>query len=219
VTWQPVVILANINVQHPVETAHAALFAGEDGRVTQVFDQQPILARLLNHFTDAFGRKEYPSVIALRQNLPPTYNKGRAISSFRDVIATSAIPLNRAHAIQAKHGIFAPLFANSFDFYPWMLGSDRQWLVALTPALMGLDTADRFSGQTSPEVPALLYESPDEPLLKALLNCWERRFSTSTPARATVLFSDRSTQPLKLRASRLSRQAIPTTSPVSSRYG
>ncbi len=180
-TWQPLVVLPNINVQHVVETRHAALVNLSHDRIRTLWKQYPALEYFLTGFKNAFGRQEFPSVLMMPDGAPETFRTSRAVSAFRDLIALSVIPWNRANAILRRGPGWEPVFGDSFDFYPWMLGKDYRMMIAFTPAAFSMDDPKDFAGQNSPGVPSYPLDYVDEPLVEELLRRWEKRFGVEEP--------------------------------------
>jgi len=105
-----------------------------------------------------------------------------AVASFRDLVALSVIPLQRARSIihSSSHNV---QYSDYFDFYPWTYSEHHDHLVCNTPALLGLHEIRAFKGQSSPILSALEFNhmSADAPLLRALLERWRIRYGTKKP--------------------------------------
>lgn len=179
--WLPIIALPNIDVRCSVESQFAAIVGQNDERVLQLCQEHPELSHFLGAFRDAFKRRHPASIVLLRDDAPETYRHGRAIAGFRDALALATIPYARSAVITVGRTMSDPLFANSFDFYPWMVDRDYRWMTAMTPALTGLDELQDFAGQTNPEISFHRLDHVDEPLLECLIERWERCFSTATP--------------------------------------
>jgi hypothetical protein len=177
--WEMVVVLPNIQVQGAIEANYAALVGPQDERVRSLCGALPVLGTFLASFVDDFGRSKVPAVLLFNNGAPAPYR--RSISGFRDAIALSSIPYQRAIAISYDRAAWAPVFANSFDFCPWMVRDDGKWMYSFTPAVSSIDEPTDFKGRTSSEVPHLYLDQLDQPLLSALLPRWERRFAVDSP--------------------------------------
>jgi hypothetical protein len=190
-SWLPMVVLPNIHIQCRVEANSIAIVGQQDARVKDLRKDDPAFDTYLERFTDAFGVKHRPSVVILQPEAAASYRMGRAISSFRDLLAMSVIPYKRAQVLKAQHygtGI-NPLFSDAFDFYPWMVDRNREYLVLSTPALTALNDVDKFSGQLSPGISASVLDETDEPLLECLIKRWEQRYANDAPSWSdTALF-------------------------------
>lgn len=189
-SWAPLVVMPNINVLCKVEGEHAAIVGPGDERSQELQAKHLTLKRFLAKFGDEYKNKHIPSMVLLKEGSPETYRQGRAVASFRDLLAMSAIPYNRAQLISnSMRGGTGPFFSDSFDFHPWMLGRDFKRLVLFSPALRAVNGLTRFVGQSSPGVPWSQLKWIDQPLLQALIARWERRYSTTTPSWSdTALF-------------------------------
>src|SRR6266446_6763945 len=131
--WLPMVVLPNIHVRHPVESRFAAIVPVDDERVAVLCREQPRLGAFLERFTDTFGRAISMSIMLMRDDAPETYRNGHAVSSFRDLLAIATLPYTRASAVLSPRTSLEALYANSFDFHPWMIDKHYHWLLAHTP--------------------------------------------------------------------------------------
>lgn len=175
--WKPVVVLPNIGLQKAVEGELAALVPTHDARV----ESYPALNSFLSRFTDAFGREINPSILIVPEDVPETILGADALSGFRDAIALSVIPYNRARKIKSPQ-YFGVFWADYFAMYPWMISKDHDdRLVARTPALFSTDDPKDFRGQSSPELATMTVGAIDEPLLTALLKRWREYYTTGDP--------------------------------------
>jgi hypothetical protein len=177
--WEIVVALPNINTGNTIEASYVALVSPQESRVQAICREKPALLGFLNSFADDFNRRKVPSVLLFNSDAPETY--GRSVSSFRDLVALSTIPYHRAIAISYDRASWDPVFANSFDFCPWMVRDDGKYMYSFTPAISAMDEPKGFRGRVSSEVSHLSLGKVDEPILEALLQRWERRFSTASP--------------------------------------
>lgn len=176
-SWQPIVVLPNITTRCAIEGTSVALVSAVDERVANLRTRHATLDRFLDNFHDAFRRPQEVSVLLLRTQASETYRSAGAISGFRDLVAMSVIPCNRASLLWYGRTVHSPLFSNSFSFYPWMLDRNAEDLIAMTPAMLALDEVAEFSGQVSPEISTQVLDSLDEPLLQELIRRWEIRYS------------------------------------------
>lgn len=181
--WIPMVVLPNIHVQCPVEAKWAAVVGQQDVRVKNIRRGEPVIDAFLDRFADSFGVKHRPSVVLLQSEAPPPYRTGRALASFRDVLAMSVVPYKRAQVLKEQQygtGI-NPLFSDAFDFYPWMVDKKNESLILSTPALIASHNIETFSGQLTPGIAASVLDETDEPILKCLIDRWERGYSSTRP--------------------------------------
>lgn len=120
--------------------------------------------------------------MVVRDGAPKSAFSSEAWASFRDLIAISVVPYNRSKEILHRRG-HRIAFSNVFWLYPWVISKDYKYLIANTPALLGLHVADEFRGQSSPEIPQMRLGNHDidAPLLKELIARWHLRYATSRP--------------------------------------
>lgn len=187
--WTPILVLPNVRLTDPIDSRLAVLAPSDDARVRAYAAAHPYFARFQRSFTDPFGRKIHPSVLLVHDDAPASIRTGEALASFRDLIALSVIPYNRALELlyPRQHRI---VFSNTFAFHPWSVSRDEDCLIALTPAMSALDDVDKFRGQSSPDInPMPLTPSDlDVPLLTELLKCWHRRYAGRPRWKERALF-------------------------------
>ena len=184
VSWVPIVVLPNVNVQARVEGRYAAIVGYHDKRLARLRGQYPAFKRFLSRFRDAFGRIQRPSVLLLKQDGLDIYAQSEAVAAFRDLLSICVVPYNRAWVLKHSQSSHDPAFANSFAFFPWMIDRHYDGLIASSPALLGTDDTEKFVGRISPEISYGTVTDLDEPLLKTLIEHWEVRFGDDTPTRS-----------------------------------
>jgi hypothetical protein len=182
-TWEPVAALPNINLEEPIEGGLAALVPAGDSRVSSLARAHPNFSKYLAGFTDAFARKFKPTVLIIPENVPESILATGALASFRDAVALSVVPYNRALEVKYSGG-HKILWANTFSIFPWMIDKNYEHIVGNTPALLGMDSTKDFRGQCSPEVfrMTLSNQDIDQPLLAVLIERWRTRYAGGEPA-------------------------------------
>ncbi len=180
--WTAGTVLPNVELEGAVEGGLAALVPCDDPRVRVLGKAHPNLQSFLRRFRDAFGKKVWPSVLIVRRDAPASVFTVEALASFRDAIALSVVPHNRARELMHPRG-HRILFSNAFWFYPWMLDKFYEDLIASTPAILGVHDVSAFRGQSSPEIfrMTLATSDIDEPLLAALLKRWHHCYAGRNP--------------------------------------
>ncbi|MGQ3300109.1 hypothetical protein [Reyranella sp.] len=181
-SWIPLVVMPNVEILCKVDAEHAAIVGPRDERWKVLQAKHLMLKRFLAKFCDEFKIKHPPSMVLLKEGSPETYRQGRAVASLRDLLAMSTIPYKRAQLLaQEIRGGGGPFFADSFDFYPWMLDRNYERIVLMSPALHNVHGITKFVGQSSPGVPRSQLSHLDQPLLDSLIERWERRYATDKP--------------------------------------
>lgn len=175
-------VLPNLWLQAAIGCDLAVLAPPNDHRIMKFKAKHPAFESFLSRFTDNFGEKFEPAVLILREDAPPSYREVKAISSFRNLIALSAITYSRARKLTGPFmgGVF---YGEAFSIYPWMLDRNDENLIGSTPAILGSRDLDKFQGQSSPAVFRTLLDKGDldEPLLTELMKRWRRRYDRSEP--------------------------------------
>ncbi len=179
--WIPVFLMPNLRVAHKIVSEEMAIVPCTDERLKPYESSHPQFKQFVQKFTDPFGARVSPSVLLLRSDAPETFKSIEAVSSFRDLLALSVIPLQRARGI--VHDGSHIQYSDYFDFYPWVYHEAHKHLVCNTPAQLSLHEVRVFRGQTSPILSALDFNhmDVDNPLLNALLQRWRIRYGTKRP--------------------------------------
>ncbi len=181
--WIPLFVLPNIRVKDGVSIDEAAIVPNDEPRVRAYVRDHGDFGMFIKKFTDPFGAKSGPGVMLLRNEVANTFRTMEAVSSFRDLIALSVIPLQRARSL-ARGGSFYIQYSDYFDFYPWTFHEGHGHLVCNTPGLVALHEVSAFKGQSSPILSPLDLDSfdLDAPLLRELLIRWQKRYGSAKPA-------------------------------------
>ena len=178
----PVFLMPNLRVAHDITVDEMAIVPSTDERLQAYETKHPQFRQFLQKFTDPFGARVSPGVLLLRSDAPETFKSIEAVSSFRDLLALSVIPFQRAKGI-VHDGSHHIQYSDYFDFYPWVYHEGHKHLVCNTPAQVSLHEIRVFRGQTSPILSALEFDhmDVDSPLLNALLQRWRIRYGTKRP--------------------------------------
>jgi hypothetical protein len=180
--WTPIFLIPNLRVSHDVTTDEMAIVPCTDERLRPYEAIHPQFRQFLRRFTDPFGARVTPGVLLLRSDAPETFKSIEAVSSFRDLLALSVTPLQRARGI-VHDGSHHIQYSDFFDFYPWVYHEGHAHLVCHTLAQVSLHEVRLFRGQTSPILSPLDFDhmDVDTPLLNALLERWRVRYGTKRP--------------------------------------
>jgi hypothetical protein len=188
--WDPVSVLPNITLEEPIGEELAALAPANDDRIRALKKTHANFRSFLRKFTDAFGAKVHPSVLLVRSDAPRSIYTVEALANFRDLVALSVIPHNRALELKDGQG-HRIVWGDTFSFYPWMIDKNFEKMAAWTPAIGSRRNVTEFRGQSSPTIfpMTLSRASIDDPLLQRLLQNWQRRYvSRRTAWKDVALF-------------------------------
>jgi hypothetical protein len=94
--WTPVFLL---RVKENVAVDEAAMVDVDDERIRAYCRQYPAFRRFVGNFTDPFGARSTPGILLLQTSARGSFRTLEAMSSFRDLVALSVIPLQRAKSI------------------------------------------------------------------------------------------------------------------------
>ncbi|WP_316159794.1 hypothetical protein [Bradyrhizobium sp. SZCCHNRI20481] len=179
--WTPAFVFPDLFLKDPIEDEIAAIVTFNDTRVREICARMPEFAEFVSKFTDAFGRKLQPSILILNKDAPKSFIKLGPATSFRDLVALSAIPISRAKSALWQQS-FGTYYSDWYDFYPWMITLGRH-LGCSTPAVANLETVDNFRGQGDPGLLPVTLDKTDFDLvlLNALLKRWRVRYNGRPP--------------------------------------
>lgn len=181
--WQPIVVMPNVDVRVPVTSQFGTIASCDHEWVRELRRQHGGLNRFLGLFRDQTGNRYKPSVLLINSD-HPQYATRPAVAGLRDLFSMVVIPYARSWVLRHDVVGFDVLYANSFEFYPWMIDRFDEGVVINTPAILTTATLDEFRGQTTAHLFYKEVTQIDDPLLPALLSRWEARFATAQPTPA-----------------------------------
>ena len=106
--WTVATVLPNVELEAPIEGGLAALVRSDDPRMRSLGKAHPNLRTFIKRFTDAFGEKLRPSLLLVRKDTPASILTVEALASFRDAVALSVVPYNRARELKQPGAIGLP---------------------------------------------------------------------------------------------------------------
>lgn len=147
-----------------------------DERYHAAITNGPNLGRFLSKFEGSHGEAVSPSLL-VRSDVYPDRPTSEAISSFLDIVIATVVLDVRVRTVTWRRNV-GPVYADSFDVYPWMVSPDGNRLVAQNAALWAIHDLDRFRGTPSPTVPVqdVGYEPAHPRLFRQLHELWRLRF-------------------------------------------
>ena len=183
-TWNPVSVLPNIDLDEPIESDFFALAPFVDRRVQTTKRQHPEFRKFLMRFTDTFKNRIKPTFILRRENIPDRLVTVDVAASFRDLIVASIVPYSQSRNIIYDNARDRVAYSSFFWIYPWMIDRNYEHIIAHTPAIFALHEAQAFRGQSSPDLSpkSVTRGDFDEPLLQVLLQRWMARYNVDEPA-------------------------------------
>src|SRR3954469_8834809 len=96
--WIPLFGMPNLRVKEPVSVRQAAIVGPDDERVRAYGRQYPQFKRFITKFRGPFGAKCEPGIFLMQIRIRKSFRTIEAMSSFRDLVAMSVIPLQRARS-------------------------------------------------------------------------------------------------------------------------
>ena len=174
--WQPVAILPNFELegQTALDVPHAAFASVEDPRVQEIDAAAPKHAELLGRWREPFGDECRPTLLLLSPNAPAGFSRMEAMTSLRDILSISVIPLVRSRHRPGQS--VGPLpYSNVFEFYPWAIAKELDGVVMNTPGVRGLHDLEKLNPQIAAEVgrqSRIAEHDLDRPMFNALIEHW-----------------------------------------------
>ncbi|MCH7543276.1 MAG: hypothetical protein IIB65_06525 [Proteobacteria bacterium] len=183
-TWNPIWVLPNIDLDAPVESDFFALAPFADRRIPEMKRRHPEFRKFMMRFTDTFRKRIDPTLVLCRENAPQRLTTSEAATSFRDLLVASMVPYAQSRNIINDNTHFQATYSSYFWVYPWMTDRDDRKISAVTPTLVAVHEAQQFKGQSSPDLsPTMAIRSNfDEPLLQELLGRWNARYNVDEPS-------------------------------------
>jgi hypothetical protein len=186
-TWEPMVVLPNVQLSSSIDSEWIALAPSGDSRVVATIQKHHEFGAFLGKFQDAFANPIKPSILLLREDAHPNLRGIDAIAGFRDAIAIASVPQSRARFFNGS-AVARCHWSNYFHFYPWMLSKDYDTLVARTPAILAVDDFQNFRGQSSPDLRPLVLDfcQSDTNLFAAIMDRFNECYTASSPSWTTL---------------------------------
>jgi hypothetical protein len=172
--------MPNVDVRVHITSQFGTIASCDHEWVRELRRQHAGLSRFLSLFRDQTGNRHNPSVLLINSD-HPQYATRPAVAGLRDLFSMVVIPYARSWVLRHDVVGFDVLYANSFEFYPWMIDRFDEGVVIDTPAILTTGTLDEFRGQTAAHLSYKEVTQIDDPMLPALLSRWEARFATAHP--------------------------------------
>jgi hypothetical protein len=190
--WKFCFLLHNLELKAAFESEFMAIVPNNDARLAKIIADEPLVAPLIQNFTDQQGKQKCPCALIGRTDAPHQIGSLEGIIGFRNIFALSCLLYAWPQTIGSRNVSF-PQWSDFFDFYPMRPSKDGTFLHTLSPAIDGGCLPEKFKGQVSPNLPPdvnSLKFQPDDQILPLLLDVWKKEFAeTNSPDwTRTVLF-------------------------------
>lgn len=175
--WTALGVLPSVNVKPGYFSSdYLSLVGVPDPRYQEALVNGPNLVQFLGKFEGSHGELLRPSLL-IRSDAYPDRPTAEAISSFRDIVVASIVLDVRVRTVTWRRNV-GPVYADSFDIYPWMISPDGRRLVSENAAHWAIHDLDRFRGTASPTVPVQeVGHEPAHPRFFAqLYSLWKARY-------------------------------------------
>lgn len=149
IDWLPILALPGLDLTSAVGCELAVLSPAHDPRVQARRRQDRDLDAFLDRFADTFGEQFEPALLLIAESAPEAAFQAEAVTGFRDVVALAGIMPAWARAIQNGRAL-EPLWADAYDFFPWMVSKEGDGLIGQSAALLGAHDIAALQGQSSP---------------------------------------------------------------------
>ena len=174
-----VITIPSVDIPGYIAINDLVLIGSKDKRYKKIKSENKVLSKYLNSFRTSFNKKVHPSIIVRDESLPKV--GAVHLSSFRNAIAVSSVIYSRVQSCLSNtpRGFYC---TDLFDFCTVSVSSNGTDLSIKNAFELGIDSVDRFSGQTSPAVVYTDNIHPlfDEELMLALLNLIEAKYKSKS---------------------------------------
>jgi hypothetical protein len=176
--WSPVAILPNIEMEAELGNEFGVLCSENHTYMQPLLNNFPELEDFAGRFSDAFGVQHRPSFVLFNRAFEQRQQNSQAFLAFRNSIAVPLATYGRCLALKNSSSHAYPLWTDSFDCYPWMLGKDLKSLIINSGAFMGFHEVSEFNGQSSAQLPHRFVSdvSSGDLLCTRLLDLWSATF-------------------------------------------
>src|SRR5712691_8457563 len=172
-------LLHNLPVKSPVGNNYISVAPPTDPRVEALRSRSPAFCQFVDGFKDQFQQRAQPGLLLRNRNISPLH-EDEDVLAFRNALAISSITQAWQNYVGYGNQLEYLKYSNYFDIYPYTLAKDEQLLRTHTASMWGGDDAERFQGQTSPELAGAWLRGHetfyDEALFAALLDRWVERY-------------------------------------------
>lgn len=178
--WNPLAILPNLQLADAIEAEPLALVPLEDGRVAELGAQHPRFEDFVTRFATEHAAIVHPAILLQEYEGGNPQYSSEAMAAFRNTISVATTL--RSHAVHLRYGTQNRImYSDLFEFYPWMIDREYEYLISLTPAQMALHNVEDFQGQPAAGVPLqnLALHEIDRPLLSAMHDIWRSAYGRS----------------------------------------
>lgn len=190
--WSFIALLHNLSLKEPIGNEYVAIVPDTDQRAKELFNISSSLKRLVEGFTDQFGRKVAPSLLLVHPESPKGVLEQDSLIAFRNALAICSVVHAWQESLVRKLSLNVLKYSNYFDLYPITVGKEDDVLLIRSPSILGMDEPDEFVGQTSPELAPShrVFRFFDVELHEAILKLWHDKFilANNTDWRSRVLF-------------------------------
>lgn len=175
--WRFGFLLPNLSIKEPVDTEYISIAPSNDPRVQTLVTKQPVIDKLVNSFTDQFSRKVKPSLLIFRNDIPDISLANNALVDFRNIFAITCIISAWQNYLIRRQWFIGGQYSEYYDFYPIVPRTTDNYLSIISPAVLGIDDPQLFSGQTAPELAGPTYNIEcDTYLFDPLITIWKERY-------------------------------------------
>ncbi|WP_298844147.1 hypothetical protein [uncultured Roseobacter sp.] len=176
--WSPVAILPNIEIEGELGNRYGSISSVSHPNIAPLLDGFPELKEFTGRFSDSFGERVRPSFVLFNQAVKERHQNSQAFLAFRNSIAVPLATYGRCLMLKNGSPHTHPMWTDSFDCYPWMLGKDLKNLVISSGALKGFHEVKKFNGQSSPQLPHRFLSNAGgiDLLSDRLLEIWSNTF-------------------------------------------
>lgn len=177
VKWVALGVLPSIDMKPNCFAGdYLAVVGTKDDRYRDAIANGPNLRTFLSKFEGSHGEPLRPSLL-VRSDAFPDRPNSEAISSFMDIVIACVVLDVRVRTVTWRRNV-GPVYADSFEIYPWMIAPDGERVVAQNAALWAVHELGKFRGTASAAVPVQeVGQEPAHPrFFRQLHTIWKSQF-------------------------------------------
>jgi hypothetical protein len=169
--WQFTLLFHNLPVAESIGNHAIKVIPIDDPLVEEKRSSSEEFCHFIDNFQDQFGRHSKPGLLFIKTEYGLDVE---SLISFRNILAVSSISQAWANYLSYGSQLEYLKFSDYFDYYPFSLSLDEEYLIAMTPSVTNVDEVGEFSGQSSPGLARahIRQDFYDVPLFDALLAKW-----------------------------------------------
>jgi hypothetical protein len=178
--WRYVACMPQLQLKDAVELGHMAIVPSNDARIQPFRVSAPVVARIIDGFTDSRGQPAEVSSLLVKDDVPESMKikLSEAVNDYRNAFAIACISDGWQQTVGGPNPV-GTLFSDYFDFHPAIPVPHGDGFVIQSSSMNKYDRASKFFGHLYPDLPAtrhLNQPQADKTFLKLLLIALNQKY-------------------------------------------